>query len=95
MATKLVLRYNYGCKNHDKLVCSKCRNSNQNTDDAADGLVFCKFSEGIMGRDSECAITVSTSGHSTYLFEPFDGTNCTWTVNGDFVFEIEFSPAKE
>lgn len=81
--TKLILKYKTTSKKD--VVCSKCRNANQETLDMEDGLVFCKFGNEIKSEDYSCNITVE----GYLMFEEYNGVNCTWSLEDDF--EVEFS----
>ena len=81
---KLTLRYRDN-QSGEGLVCNRCRNSNQNTDDYREGLVFCKFGMGIKYDNHPCDINVS----DRLLFEEYDGTNCTWYKDGQFEVVVE------
>jgi hypothetical protein len=60
--------------------CTKCRHSNQETDDFCSGLVACKFGYGMRYGENCNQQLLDSSGNpvSLWLFEEYDGTNCTW-----------------
>ena len=65
-------------------VCGKCRHSNQGTVDFGEGHVFCSWVPGARHPAYSCDLQLplprDPGGPSSpyYLFEPFDGSNCTW-----------------
>ena len=79
---KLKLRFR--AKDGNKgLGCKLCRNANHGTGDFADGLVACKFDGGLR-MYTECDQPVTFSdGDEYYLFEEYNGKNCTWFTNED------------
>ncbi len=66
----------YSLKTPKVLMCKNCRHSNQNDDDRYDGFVFCKFG---VKTDNECGATTQYKDEHYFMFEEFDGQNCTFT----------------
>lgn len=55
--------------------CGNCRHANQGTEDIQEGLWACPWIGGTTF-DATCFIKFKDTGD--YVFEEFDGTNCTW-----------------
>lgn len=55
--------------------CLECRHANQGTMDAEDGFWACPWL-GQTSPNSSCRIRYK--GTDQFVFEPYDGTNCTW-----------------
>ena len=64
-------------KNGKKGKCLECRHANQGTGDAREGLIACPWLGGLR-YGSSCEIIFKDTGK--YVFEAFDGKNCTWPV---------------
>lgn len=55
--------------------CKECRHANQGTMDTEDGFWACPW-VGSVDPHGHCQIKYKETGR--YVFEPFDGANCTW-----------------
>lgn len=82
--TKLTLKYT---KSKPQCTCCKqCRHANQETDDFADGLIYCKLSNNIKGDQQICDVAFS----NMLAFEEYDGTNYTWDKDGCFLITYKY-----
>ncbi|MFX1535137.1 MAG: hypothetical protein ACFFDI_13010 [Promethearchaeota archaeon] len=59
--------------------CGNCRHANHGTMDAEDGFWACPWL-GATRPEFECLIKYKDTGE--YVYEPFDGNNCTWGSTG-------------
>jgi hypothetical protein len=62
-------------------ICRDCRHANQNTEDADDGFSACPWI-GANDPLDHCLIKYTKTGE--YVFEYYDGTNCTWDTSAVF-----------
>ena len=87
---KLSPRIKVGTKptHQDSLTCLSCRHANHDTVDFEDGLVACKIT-GSIHIDTTCNATLPMHDGEYYMFEIYDGTNCTWTSDCDFEIASE------
>jgi len=65
---ELKLRFKSGV--HKPPMCRLCRHANQETEDFEEGLIYCTFLFGI-----KRVCEMIDDGY--YLFEEYNGTNCT------------------
>lgn len=70
------------------LDCKNCRHANQETNDYSDGFVACKFNGGLR-LTKACDISFPLRDGEYYMYEPYTGSNCTWTWDGDFLIQSE------
>jgi hypothetical protein len=75
-------------ESNEDLKCEDCRHANQKTDDHSEGLVACKFNGG-MRLGKSCDVTFPMKDGEYYMYEAYDGSNCTWMFDGDFVITSE------
>lgn len=59
----------------EKGLCRNCRYANHGTGDSREGFWACPWLGGLR-YSSSCEIVYKKTGK--YVFEPFDGKNCTW-----------------
>lgn len=71
--------------------CGTCRHANQRTVDFAEGHIFCQRGGPPRGYDQlcdqefvACRIRFGPVESGYFLYEPYDGTNCTWDYRGDY-----------
>jgi len=72
----------------DMIECCKCRHSNHKTNEREDGFIACKFT-GSIKVNPWCDLTFPTKDGTYYMYEPYNGQNCTWDIDADFIVSTE------
>ena len=81
--------------------CATCRHANQETADFREGHVFCQWEGKPKQLTQQCDVRVALARavggktHNEYfMYEPFDGKNCTWTsFQGGRIMAEDAEPA--